>query len=291
MMDYPALAALTEIIRRGSFEAAAAALNVTPSAVSQRIRALEDRMGAVLIHRGPPATGTEAGLRLMRHADQVRLLEQGLAAEMGRDTAPAHLRIAVNADSLATWFPEAMAPDGLLFDLVLDDQDHAGEWLRQGRVSAAISADPQPVAGCDSVALGVMRYHALATPGFVARHFGAGVSAAALLRAPAVVFNLKDRLQARWARAATGTRVAPTGHFIPSAEAFARAVEAGLGWGMIPEAMVPRALQTGALVPLRADLPLDVALYWQSPRVMAQALAPLARAVRQAAARHLRPVE
>ena len=106
MLDYPALSALSEIIRRGSFEAAATALGVTPSAISQRIKGLEERLGQVVIHRGPPATGTPAGLRLMQHLDQVRLLEQALGTDPG--TVPATLRIAVNADSLATWFPPVM---------------------------------------------------------------------------------------------------------------------------------------------------------------------------------------
>ena len=199
MLDYAALAALAEIIRRGSFEAAAAALGVTPSAVSQRIKGLEERMGEVLIHRGPPARGTATGLRLMQHLDQVRLLEQALGTDPG--TVPATLRIAVNADSLATWFPPVMTALPAIYDLVVDDQDHARDWLRKGEVSAAISSDPEPVPGCDVVALGRMRYHALATPAFIARHFPQGPTEAALRQAPAVIFNMKDAAQTRWAEA------------------------------------------------------------------------------------------
>ncbi len=279
MLDYPALAAMAEIIRRGSFDAAAASLGVTPSAISQRIKGLEERMGQVLIHRGPPARGTEKAMRLMQHLDQVRLLERALDPDQGRAT----LRIAVNADSLATWFPPVMTALDVLYDLVVDDQDHARDWLQQGQVSAALSSDPQPVPGCDVSPLGKMRYLAMATPDFIARHFPQGVTADALRAAPAVIFNHKDAAQGRWAAAATGRRLHPTGHQIPASEAFARAVALGLGWGMIPEAMI-----RPGLAPL-GPLPLDVALYWHVQRAMKPALAPLTQAIRQRAAAELRP--
>lgn len=279
MFDYPALTALAEIIRRGSFEAAAAALGVTPSAISQRIKGLEERLGQVLIHRGPPATGTQTGLRLLQHLDQVRLLEATLDGALRPEAGPARLRLAVNADSLATWFLPALTALPLLYELEIDDQDHARDWLRQGQVSGAISSDPQPVPGCDVHALGRMRYLALATPDFIARHFAQGVSAATLSRAPAVIFNQKDAAQARWAEAATGRRLHLDGHRIPASEAFARAVELGLGWGMVPDSMAGAGLRE-----LVSGLPLDVALYWHVQRAMAPALAPLTAAMKKAAA-------
>ncbi|MFJ1291934.1 ArgP/LysG family DNA-binding transcriptional regulator [Paracoccus yeei] len=279
MLDYPALAALAQIIRRGSFEAAAASLGVTPSAISQRIKALEERMGEVLVHRGPPARGTDRALRLIQHLDQVLMLERALTGETG----PVHLRLAVNADSLATWFPPAMTALEALYDLVVDDQDHARDWLRQGQVAAALSSDPQPVPGCDAIALGKMRYRAMAAPAFAARHFPDGPTAEALAAAPAVIFNHKDAAQARWAQSVTGQRLHLTGHMVPSSEAFARAVELGLGWGMIPQAMI-----RPGLVPLAA-LPLDIPLYWHVQRALKPALSPLTAAIRKRAAAELRP--
>lgn len=283
MLDYPALAALAEIIRRGSFDAAAAALGVTPSAISQRIKGLEERLGQVLIHRGPPATGTETGLRLMQHLDQVRLLESTLDAARHPGAGPARLRLAVNADSLACWFLPALTAQPLLYELEIDDQDHARDWLRQGQVSGAICSDPQPVPGCDVHRLGHMRYLALATPAFIARHFSAGVTARELQQAPAVIFNHKDAAQSRWAERATGRKLHLDGHRIPASEAFAQAVERGLGWGMVPETMASPDLRE--LVP---GLPLDVPLYWHVQRAMAPALAPLTAAIKRAAA-DLRP--
>lgn len=286
MMDYPALAALAEVIRRASFEAAAAALGVTPSAISQRIRTLEDRMGAVLVDRGPPITGTATGLRLAAHLDQVRLLETALGAAPG---PPPVLRIAVNADSLATWAMAPLAASPGLLDLVIDDQDHAQDWLRAGQVIAALTSESRPVSGCDSLALGRMRYRATASPDFAARHFPQGPDAAALALAPALSFNAKDALQDRWTRLATGRRVTLPIHRIPSSQAFAQATRLGLGWGMNPESLIAQDLAAGRLVDLAPDLPLDVPLFWQASRITAPALAPLTRAIRKAARANLLP--
>lgn len=286
------LAALAAILRHGSFEAAAADLSVTPSAISQRIKALEERVGATLVQRGSPCTGTPQGLRIAKHAEDVGLLETQLARDLHlpEDAAPARLRIAVNADSLATWFVPALArTEGLLFDLVIDDQDHAADWLKRGAVSAALCAGARAVPGCDLHPLGALRYLATASPDFIARWFPDGVNPAALARAPCLTFNEKDALQRQWITQATGARIAPPTHFLPSTHGFVDAARAGLGWGMNPEALVRGPIRNGRLRPLRPDLPLDVELGWQVARVMAPALADLTRAVRAAARKALIP--
>ncbi len=78
MLDYAGLEALAAVLREGSFDRAARKLHVTPSAISQRIKLLEERVGQVLVMRGTPCTGTEAGRRLCLHVEQVALLENEL---------------------------------------------------------------------------------------------------------------------------------------------------------------------------------------------------------------------
>lgn len=285
MLDYPAIAALAEIIRRGSFEAAAGILHVTPSAISQRIRSLEDRMGMVLIDRGPPVTATQQGLRLAAHLDQVLLLESGLSLPQDRPV----LRLAVNADSLASWAMPALAAAPGLLDLTIDDQDHALDWLKGGTVVAALTSDSRPVIGCDSLRLGTLRYRAVASPAFAARHFAGGVTAEALGAAPSLCFNAKDALQARWVQALTGSRVTLPMHRIPSAHGFAAAARLGIGWGMNPQPMIQGDLDQGSLVDLAPGLPLDVPLYWQFSRITAAVLAPLTQAIEKAAKAALLP--
>lgn len=285
-IDPNQLAALCAILRSGSFDQAAADLRVTPSAVSQRLKALEDRMGATLVQRGPPAQATPLGRRLAKHAEDVSLLE----AQLARDLSPQQgdnlttVRFALPADSLGTWVIPALAavPD-LGFDLVIDDQDHSADWLRRGAVNAAITSRAAPVTGHDSIPLGSLRYIATASPVFATRWFAKGLSAETFARAPMMTFNQKDQLQHRWIKTLTGRKLSPPKHVLPSTHAFVDGALAGLGWGMNPEPLVRHHIASGALVALAPDLPLDTPLYWQVSRIMAPALAPLTDAIKRAA--------
>ena len=285
MLDYPQLQALSAVHRRGSFDLAAASLGITPSAISQRIKALEDRIGALLIQRGQPCIATETGLRLIHHFDAVMLMEAALPLP---DPAPAAVRIAVNADSLATWvIPALSACPGMLFDIVIDDQDVSQDWLRRGEVAGAITSHPGPLQGCDTVPLGRLRYHASASPDFVARWLADGVTPAALTRAPALTFSDKDRLQSDWLATHLGPGIAYPTHRLASSQGFVDAALAGLGWGMNPAPLVSGHLTAGRLVELIPGTPLDIALHWQFARRTAPALEPLTRALRTAAKRVL----
>lgn len=289
MYDPAQLAALAAVHRRGAFDLAASELHVTPSAISQRIKALEEAVGSLLIIRGQPCQATDTGLRLIRHHDEVALLSRALAADLGAPAAPATLRIAINADSLATWVIPALAavPD-LFYDIVIDDQDFSQELLRKGEVTGAITSQPGPLQGCETVALGRLRFRAAASPAFVARHFPQGPTPQAFATAPALRFNDKDRLQSAWA-ARFGAGPALPGHRLASSHGFVDACLAGLGWAMNAEPLVAGHLAAGRLVDLCPDQPLDMALYWQFNRLTAAATAPLTQALK-AAASSLRPL-
>jgi LysR family transcriptional regulator (chromosome initiation inhibitor) len=288
MLDPAQLAALAAVHRRGSFDLAAAELRVTPSAISQRIKALEETTGSLLVRRGTPCVATDTGLRLIRHHDEITLLETTLATELpGLAPGTATLRIAVNADSLATWvIPALAATEGFLFDLLIDDQDVSQDWLRRGEVVAAITSHPGPLQGCDTVALGALRYRATASAAYVARWFPEGVTPQALTRAPALTFSENDRLQDRWLAQLTGPARRPAfpTHRLASSQGFVDACLAGLGWAMNPEPLVRSHLASGALVELVPGTPLDVPLNWQFTRLAAPALRPLSEAIRKSAA-------
>lgn len=279
MFDPAQLAALAAVHRRCSFELAAAELHVTQSAISQRIRALEEAAGTLLIRRGQPCAATETGLRLIRHHDEIALLSRALADDLSATTAPATLRIAVNADSLATFvIPALAAVPGFLYDLVVDDQDVSQDWLKRGEVAAAITSHPGPLQGCDSLPLGALRYRATASPEYARRWLTDGISADALTRAPALRFNDKDRLQSLWAERLTGVKYLPS-HHLASSHGFVDACISGLGWGLNPEPLVAAHLASGALIDLAPDAPLDVPLHWLFARLTARATAPLTRAL------------
>lgn len=291
MLDYAALAALSAVVREGNFERAARALHVTPSAVSQRIRLLEERVGCALVVREQPCRPTETGRRLCQHVDRVRLLEQelqgALPALAPQGPARVALPVAVNADSLATWAAPALATFAaahpVLMEVAVDDEDHTADWLRSGAVLAAVTASARPAPGCNSRPLGAMRYRAAASPDFVRRHFAAGVGAGSLARAPSLVFNTKDELQLRWARRLCHRHVELPRHTLPSPQAFVAAAVAGMGWGLHPQALIAPRLADGSLVELVPGTPLDVPLHWQHARAAASLVDGLSREVLAAA--------
>ncbi|MBI2753161.1 MAG: LysR family transcriptional regulator ArgP [Betaproteobacteria bacterium] len=299
MLETSLLATVAAVVREGSFERAARVLHITPSAVSQRIRLIEERVGTVLVVRGQPCTPTEAGARLCRHAQTVTMLEDGLRRDMPEllpeQSAGEHatIRIAINADSLGTWFMAALHDfcrvDGPLIDLSVDDQDKTGDWLKRGHVLAAVTSLARPVQGCRSRKLGALRYCATASPAFVARRFASGVTAETLARAPSLVFDRNDRLQEQWVRRLFRKDVPLPAHRLPSPQAFVEAALAGIGWGMNPLHLVKEHLRTGRLVELVAARPLDVPLYWQAAKLPLPELERLSQSVHKVAGTLLVP--
>lgn len=271
-LEYPHLAALVAVVREGSFEGAARALHVTPSAISQRIKLLEDQIGAVTVQRGS-CQPTPAGEALYRHGLQVELLEKDLLRQMVPSEvdalgATAPIGIAVNADSLATWLIPALQTfteqTDLCVDIVVDDQDHTAAWLRSGRVLGAVTADAHAVQGCRVSPLGAMRYRATATPAFIRRWFKGGFTAATVRQAPLLMFNRKDLLQERFIRSLIKERCSELPmHFLPSPNAFLEACLAGIGWGLNPEPLVATHLKHKRLHDVVPRAHLDIPLYWQ----------------------------
>ncbi|WP_018546043.1 LysR family transcriptional regulator ArgP [Streptomyces sp. LaPpAH-108] len=281
---------LLAVVDEGTFDAAAATLHVTPSAVSQRVKALEQRTGRVLLQRTKPVRPTESGAVLVRYARQLARLERDTRRELGLSGAgePARVSVAVNADSLATWFFGALTRvSGLCFELHREDEGHTAALLREGLVMAAVTTAPDPVPGCSVRPLGRLRYLPAAAPKFAAR-LPEGPLAEALTEVPVVTFDLKDRLQDGFVRSLGGTGAGPLRHRIPTSEGFLQAVVAGLGWGLIPEPQALPLLADGRLVPLAPDAWVDVTLYWQQWKLDSPALAAMADAVSETAAGALR---
>ena len=282
------LDALVAIADHGSFDAAARQLHITPSAVSQRIRALEAAAGQVLISRGTPCRPTKLGERLVRLGRQTRLLYAEASQAITAATA-VELPVAVNADSLAVWFravlAEATSWDGTAIKLHVEDQGYSQELLRRGDVLAAVTSDPAAVQGCSVDPLGALRYLPAATPA-VADRWRRGESPD-WATMPVVIFNDKDDLQHEQLRRHGVEPGPPVIHQVPSTADFYAAVRLGLGWGMVLEPQARADLASGELVRLSAEF-IDVPLYWQRWRLDSAKLAALTDAVLTAAARHLK---
>lgn len=288
---HPQLAAFAAVIEEASFDGAAQRLCVTPSAISQRVKALEDRLGQVLIVRQPPCRPTEAGQTLLRKVLPMLTLEAEAFADFQldqpADMAPRRLKIAVNDDSLETWLLPALAElsqdFGYLFDVVVDDQDHSLSLLRDGSVIGAVTSDAKAIQGCDIHPLGTMRYHAIASPEFKARYFAHGLNVEALGVAPMLVFNRKDELQNRFIRRVTTQILQPPTHYIPTSKGFVEAAALHLGWCMVPECMIQADLRLQRVVLLDPSITVDVPLYWQHASLRSTTLANLTRVFRQQA--------
>jgi LysR family transcriptional regulator, chromosome initiation inhibitor len=291
-IDSVQLDTFAAVVDEGSFDAAARRLRLTPSAVSQRIKALESRLGQVVVMRGKPARPTEAGEALLRLARQVSLLELEAIASVRGTVDALRLPIAVNADSLNNWFLPAMLDlseqYAARFVVYQEDEEHSAEFLRNGTVLAAVTADPRPVQGCRAVPLGKMRYLPVATPEYADRWLKAKPLPDALAEAPMMVFNSKDLLQHRLMRKVTRRRLDPPAHAVPAPGAFHQAVRIGLGWGMIEAEVAQPDLAAGRLVEVAPGKYVDRPLYWQHWKLESTILAALTEAVLRAAAAGLR---
>jgi LysR family transcriptional regulator, chromosome initiation inhibitor len=291
-IDSAQLDTFAAVVDEGSFDAAARRLRLTPSAVSQRIKVLESRLGQVVVMRGKPARPTEAGEALLRLARQVSLLELEAIASVRGTVDALRLPIAVNADSLNNWFLPAMLDlseqYAARFVVYQEDEEHSAEFLRNGTVLAAVTADPRPVQGCRAVPLGKMRYLPVATPEYADRWLKAKPLPDALAEAPMMVFNSKDLLQHRLMRKVTRRRLDPPAHAVPAPGAFHQAVRIGLGWGMIEAEVAQPDLAAGRLVEVAPGKYVDRPLYWQHWKLESTILAALTEAVLRAAAAGLR---
>lgn len=254
---------LAAVVSAGSLDAAADSLHITPSAVSQRLKTLEARLGRVLLVRTKPVRPTEAGQTVVRLARQLEAVEHDTLAELGLETEAPQVPLAVNADSLATWFLPALAPlaaSGIGFELHRDDQDFTAGLLETGTVSAAVTSQATPVAGCSVRSLGAMRYLPVAAPAIAARWFERGQPGYSA--APRIDFDRRDALQTQFLE---HRRIDPSTtprHQVPASHDFAVACELGFGWALVPEHQSVTGIGDGSLVRLPGD-PVDVPLFWQ----------------------------
>lgn len=281
---------LLTIIDEGSFENASLALSISPSAVSQRIKALEKSVGRVLVSRTQPAVATEAGEVLVQAARKMALLQAETREQLAERLDEIPLTVAINADSLSTWFPPVFAEvarwGAVTLTLRVEDEAHTLSLLRRGSVLGAVTREADPVAGCEVQRLGIMRHLPVATPEVRDRYSVDGHPD--WVRMPVLRFGPNDVLQDRDLEGRVeGTVARRRVSVVPSAEGFGEAVRRGLGWGLLPEAQAAPMLAAGDVVQLDEKV-VDTPLYWQRWRLESRLLARLTDAVVDAARAGLR---
>lgn len=269
MLDYKLIEALAMVAQEGGFDKASQTLFLTQSAVSQRVKSLEEQTGQILIARTTPPRPTAAGRSLLKHYLQVKHLEDDLFGELGRQIEKKHtsIALAINADSLATWFLEAIQSfvqqEGILLDLRVDDQEQTHQLLKEGDVVGCISTKDKPLQGCRVEYIGKMTYQMMAAPDYARKWFPNGLTLADAAYAPAIIFNRKDELHQKLFQQALG-RIpeAIPASYIPSSERFADFIAMGLGYGMLPYQQSEPFIKTARLINMAPGYDVPVRLYW-----------------------------
>lgn len=265
--DYRNLQALNAVISERSFERAAQKLHITQSAVSQRIKQLENQFGQPLLIRTLPPRATEQGQKLLALLHQVELLEAQWLGHDSKNSVPQLLSLAVNADSLATWFLPALksvlADLPIRLNLKIEDEERTQERLRRGEVIGAVSIQSQPLPSCLVDKLGALDYLFVASPEFAQHYFPKGVTQAALLKAPAVTFDHLDDMHQAFLQ--LHFQLAPGSipcHIINSSEAFVQLARQGTACGMLPHLQIENDLMQGTLLDITPGLYQRRMLYW-----------------------------
>lgn len=266
MLDYKLLEALAAIVELSGFERAGAELGLTQSAVTQRIKLLEARLGQPVLIRTPKLEPTELGKQLLSHVRQVQLLERDLKLRVPILGKPkTHLRIALNADSLATWWTACVAEycrkQNILLDIVVEDQDVGLKRMRDGEVSGCICSSEKPVQGAKAIYLGSLIYKAYASQDYINEHFNNGLSHSALSTAPAIIFGPNDKLHTKFLSKLDYLGSFPY-HICPSSEGLVKMVTAGVGYGILPEIQVTQEVENNLLILLTKKNFVEVPLYW-----------------------------
>jgi len=296
MFDYRQIQALAAVIEEQSFDRAATKLHITQSAVSQRLKQLEERLGQALVIRANPVRATPAGQQLLKHYRQVSLLQKELLQEIydTGDSSFTRLSIGLNADSLSTWFLPALQGllerEKLLLELKVDDQDQTHHLLRTGEVIGCITASPEAMQGCNCIPLGVMPYRCLVSARYLRTYLPDGVIPDNLRRAPAVEYNHKDALHCRYLERFYG--LAPGDfprHRVPSPEAFLDLIVRGFGAGMVPDQQSRPYFERGLVQDMAPGNYLAVPLYWHVWNLKTPLARRLTDALLQGAEQYLEP--
>ena len=270
MLDYRAIAALHAIIETQGFETAAQKLFITQSAVSQRIRTLENYYGKPVLIRTLPYRPTELGKSLLGHYKRLMFLEESLKLTLSTEKQSPRISIAISRDSLETWFVEVMERLETILPITLealaDDQEDTLEYLKKGLVSACASTEARPITGCHAKFLGYFDYVLVASPEFIHNYFKHKKDRVKNLRkAPHVIFDSKDYLHARYLKKFFNiTDAGSHYHVVPSVAGFRQFALKGHACALIPEIDIKKELVQKKLINLFPDKIWKMPIYWHS---------------------------
>src|SRR5262249_38673477 len=271
MLDFRSIETFLWVVKLGSFRGAAARLNTTQPAISQRIAQLEREMGVKLLNRDHRvASPTPSGRQMMVYAEKLIGLRAAMMAEIGdRSAMRGVLRLGVAETIVHTWLPQLVKRvsdiyPNLSLEIEVDITPHLSARLLAQEIELAFVVGPLSASGVHSRVLAEYPIGFLASPSL-------GLGAAPLTphelaRFPLVTFPRKtypyvgvravfDRPEWPPIRLHASASLATVIHM---------AVE-GLGIAVIPAAIVAKELADGRLQLLDTDLnitPLTFTASW-----------------------------
>lgn len=291
MYDYKLLEAMNAVFEQGSFELGARRLHITQSATSQRIRQLEETIGSPVMIRSSPPHLTEVGHKLLEHYRKVKLLESELDLGAGKRLQQS-VQVALNRDSLALWFIDAVTPllqtSELVLELIAVDEKYTHERLKEGSVLACVSSRKRSLQGCKVQELGSMRYHLVSTPSFRDKWFSDGLDTQSVSSAPGVVFDSDDHSLQLFLSSQLKTSVHPVAHKVPAISEYVSFVKSGFGYGLLAASQIENEVKSGELVHLAPGQCLEVPLYWHTWQLETKLTKKLSEAVLKGALEFLR---
>jgi len=267
MQDYKLLSALDAVLKEQSFDKAAKRLHITQSAISQRIKLLETDYGQPLLIRSQPIQATALGQKLLGHFKRVLQLESELAKQLNKEKQLQSLPLAVNADSFATWFVDALAPllqqQQIELNLYVEDESRTWERLSSGEALACITSKARSMSGAESHFLGYMEYLCVATPNFITRYFSKGINAQSLQYAPTVAFDQHDDIHIRFLADHFSLKQGEYPcHTVRSTQGFIDITLADGAYSLNSRLQIEHYLKEKQLINILPDKRLYVPLYW-----------------------------
>lgn len=267
MLNYKGIEALHAVIQWRHFESAANKLCITQSAVTQRIKTLEKYYGEPLLVRSSPPKPTPLGEQLIAHYKRVLILEDSLNTEHSNNKPKGTLSIALNRDSLETWFLKNLQQidimDNITLNIIADDQEKTLAYLRQGMVSACLATSKTPITGGVAHYLGDMAYHLVCSPDYAQRYFYSRKQSEWFRDSVALQFDNNDHLHQKYLdKYFSNHDVEINYHVIPSVYGFKSYALQGYGYGLIPKIDIEPELQNKTLIDLLPNQTWRIPLYW-----------------------------
>lgn len=150
-LDIESLRALRMVVDTGGFTEAAGLMGVTQSAMSWKIKRLEERVGVALVKRGQVIEATPDGQDLLRYADRMLAAHDEAVSHLSRSELSGVVRVGSNEDLDSRQVAQVLARFGRAFpnvrlDIRMQLSGIVCDWFDAGDVDLAVVqiVDPGP---------------------------------------------------------------------------------------------------------------------------------------------------